>query len=353
MVNIQMSATSLPVCVQSGAVAIAAKVGCGQNIACGCHSTAFLAALQPLIYQSCPGPSDALAQAQSFCTAANPSLLDTRRNTIIIPVSIFLGLAIIAVALRFYARRLSKAVLGLDDWLAVGALVFGTVADILVLYGLSNGEATHQFMVSLDREIASNKSSIATGWVTLITILLLKLSILALYHRLFGHLRPFTIAIYIVGSLTAIQTTVNLFIFTFQCKPVAYFWDRAIPGGTCLNFQHIIIGQAASDLATGLTVLLMPAPILWTLHMSGVKRIAIAVVFVIGGFTCISGLLRIPFILAIDDYDIFWTLIPFSVFSCLEINIGYVSLPPCLAEISLAETASTTSTGLTVRSQGH
>lgn len=328
-----MSASSLPQCVQSGATALAAQVGCGQDLNCGCHSSAFLAGVQPLIYQLCPDPSTALSQAQEFCTAANPHLLDTRRNTIIIPISIFLGLAIIALGLRLYARHMSKARIGTDDWLAVAALVFAVVSNILELYGLANGEATHQFMVRLDLMENSNKSTIATSWTITSAILMLKLSILALYLRLFGHIRKFAYTVYTVAIFVMVVSLVAAIVFTCQCRPVAYFWNRTIPGGECWNFQYVIVAMAAVDFFTGVIILSLPIPILWGLHMSTVKKIAIGGLFVIGSFTCIAGVLRIPFILIIDPYDTFWTLVPFTTFSALEINLGYVAsssipLPP-------------------------
>ena len=321
-----MSATpTVPECVQAASVSLAAQVGCNQDVGCGCNSSVFLASFQSLIYQMCPDPNSALQQAQDFCTNANPHLLDTRRNTIIIPISIFAGLAVLAVIGRFYARRISEAKFGIDDWLSVGAVVFAMVSNILELYGLHNGEATHQFMVELDLVEASNKSTIATNWTTTFAILLLKLSILALYLRLFSAVRKFTMAVYAVGIFTTIMSIVMALLITVQCQPVAYFWNRAIPGGKCWNFQQLVVAVASVDLVTGLMVLPLPIPMLWGLQMSLGRKFAIAGLFLIGGFTCLAGALRIPFILLIDEYDIFWTLIPFTVFSALEVNVGYVS----------------------------
>lgn len=270
----------------------------------------------------CPDANSALQQAQDYCTTANPHLLDTRRNTIIIPVSIFAGLAVLAVVGRFYARRISDAKLGVDDWLAFAAVVFAMGSNILEIYGLHNGEATHQFMVSLERMEASNKSTIATNWTTTFAILLLKLSILALYLRLFGAVKKFTFTVYAVGIFTTIMSIVMALLITVECQPVAYFWNRAIPGGKCWNFQQLVVAVASVDLVTGLMILPLPLPMLWGLQMSTGRKVAVAGLFLIGGFTCLAGALRIPFILLIDAYDIFWSLIPFTVFSTLEVNVG-------------------------------
>ena len=319
-----MSTTSLPDCVQAGAASLAAEVGCGQDISCGCSISTFLAGLQQLISQECTDSTSALQQAQDFCVAVNPHLLDNRRNTFIIPISMFMGLAIIVLGLRFYARYISKARLGTDDWLAVGALLFAVVTSSLELSGVANGEGTHGFMVPLELQVRSNKTTLATGWVFTIGVLLLKLSILALYLRLFGAVRRFTLAVYGLGIFTIVVYLISLIVFTCQCRPVAYFWDRAIPGGECWDFQLVVVAIAGVDVLTGLAILLLPVPVIWGLHMTTVKKVVVAGLFIIGGFTCIAGALRIPFILLIDIYDLFWTLVPFTVFTCLEVNLGYV-----------------------------
>ncbi len=285
----------------------------------------FLAGLQPLIAQLCPNPEEALKQAQVLCVAANPSLLDNRRPQLIIPIALTLGLAIIVVLLRFYARHISKLRYGVDDWLAVGAMIFGAGAAFLELYGIHNGEATHSFMVPYDRLIPSNKCTIATNWTGSFAILFLKLSILALYLRLFDSVRAFALTVYAVGIFTSIMSIAMALLVTLQCRPVPYYWDKSIPGGKCLNFTQVIIAVAAVDIVTGAMILLLPIPMLWGLQMNLKKKFAIAALFLMGSFTCVAGALRIPFILKIDIYDIQWSLVELTIFSGLEVNVGYVT----------------------------
>lgn len=45
------------------------------------------------------------------------------RNGVLVIVTCFILLIVLSVALRFYARHLTRASRGLDDWLAVAALV--------------------------------------------------------------------------------------------------------------------------------------------------------------------------------------------------------------------------------------
>lgn len=58
-----------------------------------------------------------------LCLDAFPSLYDDKRADILITISILMALSIIAVGLRFLARRLSTIQMGLDDALILLALV--------------------------------------------------------------------------------------------------------------------------------------------------------------------------------------------------------------------------------------
>ena len=139
----------LPQCVQASAMKFAAQVDCGTDFHCACNSELFLSELQPQIYIDCTGADIqiALSGSRSACTAANPGLLETRRGEFVPPMVIFTCMAIAAVGLRLWARRIGKARYGLDDYPAVGALVFALAANALELAGLSWGEGIHQFPV--------------------------------------------------------------------------------------------------------------------------------------------------------------------------------------------------------------
>jgi hypothetical protein len=68
-----------------------------------------------------------------------------------------------------------------------------------------------------------------------------KLSVLALYYRIFGVNRAYRIWIYVIGG---IQTVLFIIFCTFQalqCKPLARYWDLSIPG-TCTDEGVVILG---------------------------------------------------------------------------------------------------------------
>ena len=64
-----------------------------------------------------------LAAAGELCTAAEPSLNDSRQSEILAAVIVMMALSTIAVVLRLISRKISAARIGIDDGLMVLALV--------------------------------------------------------------------------------------------------------------------------------------------------------------------------------------------------------------------------------------
>ena len=48
--------------------------------------------------------------------------------------------------------------------------------------------------------------------------------------------------------------------------------------------------------------------------------------FTIGAFVCVTAILRVPFILKINPNDPDWSIVPFEVWSAIEINLSIVSV---------------------------
>lgn len=61
-----------------------------------------------------------------------------------------------------------------------------------------------------------------------------KTSILCFYRRVFA-VRTVIILSLIIGALVIAWSLALIFLIVFNCKPIAYFWDKSIPGGQCIN----------------------------------------------------------------------------------------------------------------------
>lgn len=71
----------------------------------------------------------------------------------------------------------------------------------------------------------------------------------------------------------------------FQCLPVAYFWNKTIPGGRCLPNALITIGltNGVLSFAGDLFILAMPIPMIWKLKMNNRRKLALSGMFALGG----------------------------------------------------------------------
>ena len=107
-----------------------------------------------------------------------------------------------------------------------------------------------------------------------------KFSILFLYLRIFPG-RAFRIACYVVGLIVALYSTWAFVSGYLNCVPVAKFWDRSIPGH-CLSFEALWFFNASMNIATDLTLLLMPMPLLSQLQLPRLQKLALIGVFAIG-----------------------------------------------------------------------
>jgi hypothetical protein len=138
----------------------------------------------------------------------------------------------------------------------------------------------------------------ANAYVVAIT--LAKISILFLYLRLFEHHPSFRLAAHITIFSTAVATLVLSFVTIFSCYPVAYFWDRDIKGGRCLNIQNVAYAVGALSIVEDLVIVALPFPVLVRLQMSTSKKVGIGVMFVLGGLYV--SLLVLSFQTRADDY---------------------------------------------------
>lgn len=108
-----------------------------------------------------------------------------------------------------------------------------------------------------------------------------KLSILCLYLCVFnwkGTMRNLALGLFGLTAATSIALVVAAFC---QCMPIAYFWNRKIPGGHCFNIQRFFHGQALPGFIMDLAIMALPMPTIWRLKMPLVKRLALVGVFAI------------------------------------------------------------------------
>lgn len=129
-----------------------------------------------------------------------------------------------------------------------------------------------------------------TGWAQSIlafeliyftSVALPKLGIICLYLRIFNWKGATRNAAWVLFALTA-MTSVSLVVAAcFQCTPIAFWWDRTIPGGRCFDVQAFFHAQALPGFVLDLAIMALPMQTIWHLKMPLVKRMALVAVFLV------------------------------------------------------------------------
>ena len=85
-----------------------------------------------------------------------------------------------------------------------------------------------------------------------------------------------------VMGLTVASYFAYFFAILFQCHPIAFYWDRTIPNGRCVNQTQLFLATACLNLVLDVIIVLMPIPVVWSLQMSTLRKAAINAIFGMG-----------------------------------------------------------------------
>ena len=120
-----------------------------------------------------------------------------------------------------------------------------------------------------------------------------KISIACLYYRIFAvSSRSFRIACHVMNAWIVSSSLAFIIATTFQCTPVAAFWDRSIPGFKCFKNEPWWISYATTQISTDFALLLMPIPQIMTLSMGRAEKLGICLVFGTGALYVLLQLSR-------------------------------------------------------------
>ncbi|KAL8916463.1 MAG: hypothetical protein Q9208_008495 [Pyrenodesmia sp. 3 TL-2023] len=219
---------------------------------------------------------------------------DNRGAELIASVVIVGFLATGAVVLRLLCRRRMKVVISYDDYFIIAGLI----------------QFAFKFL-----------------WAVAMTCI--KLSILLFYRRLFP--RQSTSARWRTFHWALCSASVGLAIITifgtaFQCTPIPYLWDRTVPGGRCIDYSVFARFTNVGNMLTDILILAMPVSIVWSLHLDTHKKLGVCAMFLLGGFTCIAGVVRFCYLENVGKgSDPTWDTIDSAIWATVEPCIGIVS----------------------------
>ncbi|OJJ42669.1 hypothetical protein ASPZODRAFT_1285768 [Penicilliopsis zonata CBS 506.65] len=174
-----------------------------------------------------------------------------------------------------------------------------------------------------------------------LNLLLIKLSILALYRRIFTDVsRFFRIGALICASVALAWALAFIPAAIFQCTPVAKAWeavDREQGPGHCIQLKIGFYCVALPNILTDLAILALPVRICWQLHGSILYRLSIISIFLLGAFVVGVSLYRFTTLFAYSTRNVSGTIAPATVWSVIECAVAIIcaSLPTLMPLVRL------------------
>ncbi|KAL4889459.1 hypothetical protein BDV59DRAFT_118274 [Aspergillus ambiguus] len=246
-----------------------------------------------------------------------------RGERALVVTAVLTGLAILIVAMRLFARIGLMKFMGREDWTILVSLVFAIVylalvcAEVHFGLGMHKSElTTYQFQQQLKRLWAAIPFYNASLCTT-------KFSILFQYLRIFPD-RRFRLACYIVMGIVAAYGTWAVVSAFVNCVPIARFWNPAA-GGSCLSFEAVWFFNASMNIATDVTLLVMPMPLLSHLQLPRMQKIALMGVFAIGILVVITSILRLSSLKQVASAtDTSWSNVGAAYWTAAECNVAII-----------------------------
>lgn len=115
-----------------------------------------------------------------------------------------------------------------------------------------------------------------------LTITMVKISILALYRRIFST-PGFRLVSLLVGCACVSWFVVTLFTDLFQCRPFSAAFDPELMFTYhCIGLQAYYYGILVANLALDLVILYLPLHMVWRLKLPTKQKLSLSGIFLLG-----------------------------------------------------------------------
>ncbi|KAF2803590.1 uncharacterized protein BDZ99DRAFT_427008, partial [Mytilinidion resinicola] len=234
------------------------------------------------------------------------------------------------LSMRIYTKTVLARMFGLEDACLCIAWCFGIATQsILVHLWLTKSSGVHAWEMTIPRFNYFSVLIMSASVLYVPCLGLAKFSLLLFYYKL-SPLQWFKIAVYIVMFVVIGYSFAIIFALIFPCRPIAKNWDVLITEGTCINRTIIYIMTAVVNVATDLTLLTLPIPMIVRLQMPRIQKIGLVAMFTLGSLTCVTSIIRLVVIIpSLTDLDQTWALSIPCIWIVVEANLVIIcgSLP--------------------------
>lgn len=209
----------------------------------------------------------------------------------------------VAVVVFRLRGRMRGPGLGLDDVLAVTALVLSTstiglnAAVFTAGVGYDFDQTSEEFPILVNNLPFIMQITFAFTLIYIWCLTALKMSQLALYLRVFS--TQLRMAVFIVGVIVILWAVIFNFCFLFLCTPIAQQWtiDRI---GKCMDQILLLKCLIMTNLVTDLMIVALPVRCVWQLQMRKTEKFAVLSCFGLGLACVFIGIARFVLVMTID-----------------------------------------------------
>ncbi|KAJ5892209.1 uncharacterized protein N7473_008437 [Penicillium subrubescens] len=247
------------------------------------------------------------------------------RHSLIVALVFAFTLPTVAVGLRLLARRMTGNRLFLDDYLILVALLFKYGCSTGVVILLFNGLGSHIETVPKENVERFFKIGWANPFVYTANVMFIKLSILALYRRLFST-KYMLFGVYFMGMVVILWAVSIWVAAALNCIPIPKFWDRSIEGA-CIDPDKFYYGTQIPNIVSDVIILLMPQGVVWSLPVAKSQKLLLSCVFMVGGLALIFDIVRLVAMLHLTKQgnDITYYQMPVVMWTCTEAGVGIIA----------------------------
>ncbi|OIW26036.1 hypothetical protein CONLIGDRAFT_684574 [Coniochaeta ligniaria NRRL 30616] len=260
-------------------------------------------------------------------TACPPDLDDVvyqKQLFALVPTIIIMVLSIATYGLRLFCRKKTGQKIWWDDYLMGVGLLLSLDPAICELLLLQNGLGHHICNVPPVLAARFAKITFALQRANQPALACVKISIVLFYMRIFTT-RKFRIAAYCVMAYTIVWAISTWIVNLTTCSPIAFYYDKTIPGGKCRN--QAISGSINGGLSLlgDIMVLALPIPVVWSLKINLRKKVGIMGIFLLGIFVCVAAVIRIIELTKFVFTDPTYTQVHASTWTDLEQGVAVIS----------------------------
>ncbi|RHZ67312.1 uncharacterized protein CDV56_104744 [Aspergillus thermomutatus] len=246
------------------------------------------------------------------------------KNVLTIVPIVGAGVATIMFLLRLFSRRLAAAGFFLEDLLMGIGLILSYCATAFVVETAFNGVGVPVASLPHDERYRIQFGSwmIQKFWAP--SMAFVKISIVVFLKRLLGSVRAYAIVSNCLIAFIAVWALTALLVNTFQCWPVQYYYDKTLEGHCMKGQVQFFQAMGSIALVEDVIILCLPIPIVWRLQITFRQKMALTLVFSLGGLVCIFSLLRLIEFRNFVVTDLASSSAKESIWTCLELDVAII-----------------------------